>query len=394
MNKDLDSRILPNGEYRDAQNLQISRSEGSEVGEFENIPGNTELRNLYTGLGSKFIGQFTNETSGDIFLYSSGFTEDRICPRDTVVYFGGFVGVGYTGFTINNSVGAKIDPSVLGIEIGMLLWGDSWGPSGLPSGDNGFENDVLVKNITPFPSGEIQVNSRLPDTLQVGDKIYIGYNNTIHRYNPISDSLDLLVRGDFLNFSQKNKITGINLIDDLLFWTDNRNQPRKINVSLANPQSLPSPTHYVNEDQISVAKYYPYRTPLVLEDVVGEVNGGAQAVSPLKGYVLSIVDTSGIKIGDIATGFPDQGDQELWNVISIEPNVSVTIYNNFKDGDFAAGMSPGTFDGATQKALVSFKRPSSKNLANKRQTNGFETTASAAGAVVAGNDIHQEWVTL
>ena len=35
MNKDLDSRILPNGEYRDAQNLQISKSEGAEVGEFD-----------------------------------------------------------------------------------------------------------------------------------------------------------------------------------------------------------------------------------------------------------------------------------------------------------------------------------------------------------------------
>ena len=43
MNKDLDNRLLPNGEYRDAQNLQISRSEGSEVGEFENVLGNTEL---------------------------------------------------------------------------------------------------------------------------------------------------------------------------------------------------------------------------------------------------------------------------------------------------------------------------------------------------------------
>ena len=387
MNKDLDSRILPSGEYRDAQNLQISRSQGSEVGEFENISGNTELRNLYTGLGSKFIGQFTNETSGDIFLYNSGFTGDGICPRDTIVYFGGFVGVGDTNFTINNSVGAKIDPSVLGIEIGMLLWGDSWSPSSLPSGDGGFENDVLVKQINPFPGGEIVVNGPLPASLQVGDKIYIGYNNTIHRYNPISNSLDLLVRGDFLNFSQKNRITGINLIDDLLFWTDNRNQPRKINVSLANPQSLPLPTHYVNEDQISVAKYYPYRTPLVLEDNIRNAEGGAQAVSPLKGYVLDVLDTTGIKIGDIASGFPDQGDQELWNVISINPNVSVTIYNNFKDGDFAAGMSPGTFDGATEKALVSFKRPSVKNLANKRQTNGFETTASVAGAVVAGNDV-------
>ena len=43
MNQDLDSRIVPNGEYREARNLSISRSEGSTVGEFENILGNTEI---------------------------------------------------------------------------------------------------------------------------------------------------------------------------------------------------------------------------------------------------------------------------------------------------------------------------------------------------------------
>jgi hypothetical protein len=43
MNKDLDARLLPNGEYRDAQNLQISRSEGSTVGEFENILGDLSV---------------------------------------------------------------------------------------------------------------------------------------------------------------------------------------------------------------------------------------------------------------------------------------------------------------------------------------------------------------
>ena len=37
MNKDLDNRLIPNGEYRDANNLQISRSQGSEVGEFEKL---------------------------------------------------------------------------------------------------------------------------------------------------------------------------------------------------------------------------------------------------------------------------------------------------------------------------------------------------------------------
>ncbi len=40
MNQDLDPRIIPNGEYRKAFNLSISRSEGSSVGEFENVLGN------------------------------------------------------------------------------------------------------------------------------------------------------------------------------------------------------------------------------------------------------------------------------------------------------------------------------------------------------------------
>ena len=46
MNQDIDSRLLPNGEYREAINLMISRSEGSTVGEFENLLGNTKIKDL------------------------------------------------------------------------------------------------------------------------------------------------------------------------------------------------------------------------------------------------------------------------------------------------------------------------------------------------------------
>ena len=99
MNKDLDSRILPNGEYRDARNLQISRSQGSEVGEFENILGNTQLKNLYTGEGGKFIGQFTNDTTADIYLYNTSYDKEGVCPRDTVVYFNSF------GAVVDNEIG-------------------------------------------------------------------------------------------------------------------------------------------------------------------------------------------------------------------------------------------------------------------------------------------------
>ena len=40
MNKDLDSRLLPSGEYRNALNAQVSKSEGSDVGALENVLGN------------------------------------------------------------------------------------------------------------------------------------------------------------------------------------------------------------------------------------------------------------------------------------------------------------------------------------------------------------------
>ena len=46
MNKDLDERLVPNGEYRDAKNINISRSEGSDVGAIENILGNTVITNI------------------------------------------------------------------------------------------------------------------------------------------------------------------------------------------------------------------------------------------------------------------------------------------------------------------------------------------------------------
>ena len=44
MNKDLDERLIPNGEYRDALNLDIANSEGSNVGTLQNVKGNVELR--------------------------------------------------------------------------------------------------------------------------------------------------------------------------------------------------------------------------------------------------------------------------------------------------------------------------------------------------------------
>jgi len=57
MNKDLDERLIPNGEYIDAQNIQISSSEGSDVGAIENLLGNEKL---------SFLGLKNAKTLGSI----------------------------------------------------------------------------------------------------------------------------------------------------------------------------------------------------------------------------------------------------------------------------------------------------------------------------------------
>ena len=88
MNKTLDSRLIPNGEYRDAQNVSISRSEGSDVGALENVLGNRKLTSLKTDLG--YLEDAKNNakyfaTDGDVVLngldiigYFMDVTNDRI----------------------------------------------------------------------------------------------------------------------------------------------------------------------------------------------------------------------------------------------------------------------------------------------------------------------------
>ena len=46
MNKDLDPRIIPSGEYIDALNIKVSRSENGDVGVVENVISNKLASNL------------------------------------------------------------------------------------------------------------------------------------------------------------------------------------------------------------------------------------------------------------------------------------------------------------------------------------------------------------
>ena len=171
MNKDIDARILPNNEYRNAVNVQVNKSEGANVGSLENVRGNISVANIatHTGItGLKCIGTLQDESSSISYLF----------------------------FTDNDEVNYH------------------------PTGDKS--------------------------------------NHFIISFNSNNNNLITLVKGPFLNFSTLSPVYASNIIENLLFWTDNRNQPRKINVDFANTNTLQNPTYYTTEDQISAAKYNPH----------------------------------------------------------------------------------------------------------------------------------------
>jgi len=369
MNKDLDDRLIPNGEYRNAENLQISRSEGSSVGEFENIPGNDLVLNGYLKTGSAWhngvvqsyagtvIGQHTDEANGNIFIFSTGYTGTDQQARDIQVESATaiptYVAPNTYSWILTDGTNV-LDPTVLGIEIGMLCWGPA------------VDESLNGSNFDPYVTAIVAPAGPTPGYIN-GRPFTIGWCNTIHRWN-VDGTLDLLLRGSFLNFSTQSKIYGTNLIESLLFWTDNRNQPRRINVNSAIANGV---TYYTLEDQISVAKYYPYEVPLVLEqNILNAINGVSAA--PLRGYNLTMTAVTGIKIGDIVSGLQNQGAQDLWEVIAINALV-VTIYNNF-------ALAPT----APINRLLTFSRSTMTNESEIRQENGFNTTCPVAGAVLAG----------
>tara|TARA_Y100000401_G_scaffold115085_1_gene118147 strand:- start:1382 stop:1609 length:228 start_codon:yes stop_codon:yes gene_type:complete len=61
MNKDLDERIIPNGQYRHAMNVQISTSEDSDIGTVQNVLGNTSVENIVDTPNARCVGSISDE---------------------------------------------------------------------------------------------------------------------------------------------------------------------------------------------------------------------------------------------------------------------------------------------------------------------------------------------
>jgi len=210
MNKDTEARILPQGEYRDAQNASVSASEDASVGSLENIRGNKLLTSFgLTDFNIEIIGQYADVVNNRIFFFLTNYTD---ASADSL-----------------GNLSRQSDTAV-------------------GSGD--------YTNFVRTGANNYIAYCQLPN---VADSSAIDQSNI---------KFDILVSGTFLNFSKTHPICGVNIIENLLFWTDNRNQPRKINVDNAISNPL---TYYTNEDHISVAKYAPFEPISFLKNTTGVI---------------------------------------------------------------------------------------------------------------------------
>ena len=279
MNKDLDARLLKNGEYVDAQNIYVTKSEGSNVGTAQNILGNklAYINNAPVTFKTRFNSDGgTNINLNAYYQEKYGLSAPNV-PSDAFDDIS--VGDVITGLTSpSGTVTVASIPGLNGSDfrittnVSNAVYSSSADITFTPASGSGHpENAGTV--IGYFADGERTQDDKykifyfVKGTGSVKDNIY--YYEAGSTTAPIS----LINNTDnFLNFNTNYLITGINLIDDLLFWTDDLNQPRRINVETAKATT----TYYNNEDKISVAKYYPYSAPKVLRQVDGTDHSGMQ----------------------------------------------------------------------------------------------------------------------
>ena len=206
MNKVVDERLVPNGEYIDAMNARMGSTEQSEIGVIENTKGNLALTALSYFDGTPIsvdatcIGAFADSANETVywFVHDPNFTNTSSGPNPT----------------------GKLD---LIVSFNTLT-------------------NILTYHIISIDDGG-------------------GVNTT-------------------LNFNSQYLITGVNKIGDLLFFTEDYNQPRFINVlrnypnPVANIDGGGSPDGpSVLAESILVIKRPPVTAPTVeLIDQAGQNN--------------------------------------------------------------------------------------------------------------------------
>ena len=301
MNQDLDDRLVPSNEYRHANNISVGKAEGSDIGVLQSIPGNE----LAGSTGNNYltcIGKIADEANDRIFFFLTNYEDPSpsLLTRvpDAFLTTAAATGImGQNTITLNSVNNTVVPGQTVRITPYNLL-----------------APQEQIYNITSVNGNIITLNSSLLSNIPVGTIVAIEYSMSVVCFSTASLVAQTLTFGIFLNFAKNNifNISGVNIIEDLLFWTDNRNQPRKININTA----LSNKFFYNKEDQISVAKYYPL-TPMVLFDkaTINSTNN-ATTVQGYTTFTTTIAQANLIKQGwQLVNATTEIADQIIVNNI-------------------------------------------------------------------------------
>jgi hypothetical protein len=402
MNKDLDDRLLPNGEYRDAVNVSINKSQGDgssegNVGTLQTVLGNERIIDFSSAIpgsnsGIEVIGVLPEDSTDTIYAFLTNNILSPYVPQ-------GAVGINYTypnhqnsldtnasisngGTGYSNALGVattNITGSGFGLEVDitttagvitgvtisdpgsgynegdelLITGGDAnatvilasiYGPITITNGGTGYNTTPATGQTTGGSGSGLTVSvtetagvidfitiTNFGGGYQVGDTITVsGGNNdatftvdyilpsfsAIVSLNPnVTSSFKIIVQGPWLNFSTQAPITGVNLLEELLFFTDNRNQPRKVNVNKEQG-------YYTTEDQISVAKYYPFESIQLYQPSLAEIELSA---APTTGVSNTVSNSKTITLSS-AVGSPPANLGVIGTAITNPPSPAGTGY--------------------------------------------------------------------
>jgi len=195
MNKSVDERLLPPGEYVDAQNVRLGSTEDTEIGSVENSKGNSLLAELvYDGVvldpaTTKCIGTLEDGVNNTIywFVHDSNNAQSATGIVDMIVSY---------NVINNNLIYHVISTSVL-----------NFNPSYLINAVNKIDNLLFfTDNINPPRCINVE-RAYLPPTALDVDQITAAELNVIKAPPMSAPTVNLLQSGQEENFLKKNIIS-------------------------------------------------------------------------------------------------------------------------------------------------------------------------------------------
>ena len=270
MNKDLDERLVPQGEYRDALNIEVRTSDGSDVGTAQTLHGNKERVNdadfsevnptvNWDGKPSRFVGSVADGKADRAYFFiaspkPSVFDSTKVTAtklyKDMIVMYDNvaktlkpvvtdifrveFTNITSLSLVANNHIEGATTVYDF-IDIPTTVGNDNIRP--------GMRGRVYDVNGDPLPNFSV-VDSDDPNMFTVREVKYTTLANSttvwrIYFTTTVTGVLNAASVWTFeadkvLNFTNTDPynvlITGINVIDNLLLWTDNKSEPKKVNI--------------------------------------------------------------------------------------------------------------------------------------------------------------------